>query len=609
MAAPAVISLALVAAVAVVGFVATRVASDRAQSVHVADRSQEQRTLAGLGTQYVLFGFKEEINYSTSHSWRFRPGDPADVGQLVQYAGQSALLGYGAALVDPATGSYTSASRPLSGLPRVGDPAMAPLLAALRLHGPGLSLVTHVGTVPLVAYGVPVSANGETEGFVGFSRLDQSPLETYVTTLQYGKTGRSYVVDGHGVAIAASDRALVGTSVGDIPPLAALAKGKGGFDQYGSGPGSQVATFDPIKLGGWGALTTQSAAEFYGPIRSGISRVQEAGVLFLIVAAGLIAVLNYRRLVGLRREMRTIQALSEAREQFRHAFEETPVGMALLDVRPDSRGRFLQVNQALCQLTGYSAAELADFRFAALVDESHALEVGGAWEALLIGGSPSFEKEARLITKSGTAFWTLVHGSLVRDTDGRALYEVAHVQDISDRKAAEEQLEHLALHDALTGLPNRVLVADHLAKALDIAGRYDHQVGVLYLDLDHFKEVNDRFGHDAGDRVLQVVAERLSAVVRPEDTPGRLGGDEFVVVCAGLPGPAEALDIAERIEDSVAMPIDIGDTVVSITASTGISVGGGSDLYGDHLLRDADAAMYLAKQNGRGRTCLSEVHG
>src|SRR5579872_269720 len=170
--------------------------------------------------------------------------------------------------------------------------------------------------------------------------------------------------------------------------------------------------------------------------------------------------------------MRTIHALGEARERFRHAFEETPVGMALIDVRPDTRGQFLQVNQALCHLTGYSAAELGELRFAALVHRDYASDIDRAWDGVLVGGELSFEKETLIITRSGAPVWGLVHGSLVRDTDGRALYEVAHLQDVSARKAAEEQLEHLALHDALAGLPNRVLSADQLGKALDVAGRY-----------------------------------------------------------------------------------------------------------------------------------------
>ena len=603
---PVAFALTLIVIVAGVGFVATLAASSRAQSVHVADRAQEQSTLAGLGTEYVLFGFKEEINFETSHTWSLRPEDTGDAAQLQAYAGQSALLGYGAALVDLKTGTYLNSSDPPNGLPPLRDAGMGPLLAALRLAGPGLSSVVHVGGISLVAYGVPLTTEGTLVGFVAFSRLDQSPLESYVTRLHFGSTGVSYVLDSNGVAIAASDRSQVGRPLASIPPLASLAKGKGGFTEYPTPRGAQVATFDPIRLGGWGALTTQSSAEFYGPIRSGILRVEEALILIFVVAAGVIAVFVHRRHVALRREMRTMNELAEARERFRHAFEKTPVGMALIGVQGNSTGRFLQVNQALCQLTGFTVGELLEREFTDLVHPDNADTVRTAAERLFSGDS-SFELEIRMATSSGSWRWARLHGSLIRDTAGRPLYGVAHIEDVSGRKAAEQRLAHLALHDPLTNLANRVLVAEKLSDALAAAGTNAAQVGVLYLDLDNFKHINDRLGHDTGDRVLREVAERLRGAVRPEDTPGRLGGDEFVVVCTGLKDPAAVLAVAERIEEAISAPMRVDGSVFRVSVSTGISIGGGADTYADQLLRDADAAMYLAKRNGRGRVEMAEV--
>lgn len=599
-AAPVALGLSLIIGVAALGFVATRAASNRAQAVHTADRAQEQSTLAGLGTQYVLFGFKEEINFSSSHAWSLRPGDPADTAQLRMYQGQTALLGYAAALVDPKTGAYLNSSIPGPGLPPLDDPGMEPLMAALRLGGAGLSSVVHVGNVPLVAYGVPLNTDGTTVGFFGFSRLDQSPLESYVTHLHFGNTGVSYVLDSKGVAVAASNPSLVGKPVGQIPPLESLAQGKGGFTQYATTGGGQVATFDPIHLAGWGALTTQSAAEFYGPIQSGILRVEEALLLLLLVAAGVVTLLVHRRHVALRREMRTMNELAEARERFRHAFEKTPVGMALIGVHGDTTGRFLQVNQALCQLTGFSPTELLARSFTDLVHPDNAERVTSA-AGRLFSGDSSFELEIRMATNSGSWRWARLHGSLIRDTSGRPLYGVAHIEDVSGRKAAEQRLAHLALHDPLTNLANRVLVAERLSDALTIAHTTGDQVGVLYLDLDNFKHINDRLGHDVGDRVLAEVADRLRTAVRPEDTPGRLGGDEFVVVCTGLKDPAAVLAVAERVEAAIATPLEVDGATFSVSVSTGISVGGGADTYADQLLRDADAAMYMAKRNGRGR--------
>jgi diguanylate cyclase (GGDEF)-like protein/PAS domain S-box-containing protein len=605
--APAGLSLLLIMVVAVVGFAATHVASDRAQQVHIADRNEEQATLAGLGTQYVLFGFKEEINFATSHSWSLRQDDPTDVAQLRAYAGQSALLGYGAALVDYTADRYIATAAQPPGLPPLSDPGMRPLLDSLEHHGPGLSSVMHVGDVPLVAYAVTLTVDSKSVGFLGFSRLNQSPLETYVTHLHFGNTGRSYVLDSNGVAIAASDPTMVGKQLPSIPPLTALARGKSGYLEYGPTGSQEIATFDPIDLGGWGTLTTQSAAEFFGPINSGILRVEGALALLLIVAGGLIAFFIYRRHVALRHEMKTVNELAEARERFRHAFEETPVGMALIGVESESMGRFVQVNRALCELTGFTVGELLKRPFSDLLHADNADEVRASANRVFVGDSTSFELEIRLATKAGSWRWALLHGSLIRDPSGRPLYGVAHVEDISERKAAEQRLQHLALHDSLTNLPNRVLVAESLSKALKVAGRYGTRVGVLYLDLDNFKEINDTFGHDTGDRILEQVAERIRGAVRPEDTPARIGGDEFVVVCAGVIETEDALNVAERIEAAIESPIEIDGEIFCVKASTGISIGGGATDYADQLLRDADSAMYMAKRNGRGRVEMAFV--
>ncbi|HMK63609.1 MAG TPA: diguanylate cyclase, partial [Acidimicrobiales bacterium] len=567
--APVALSVLVILVVAGFGFAATRAAENRSQSVHIADRVQEQRTLAGLGTDYVLFGFKEEINYATTHDWSLASNDPADVALLAAYAEQSALLHYGAALVNLTTGSYISSAALTTSLPPLSDPGFAPMLESLQKGGPGLSLVMHVGSIPLVAYGVPLQVDGTTVGFVGFSPLLESPLESYVTHLHFGSTGLSYVVDSHGVAIAASRPSLVGRALAPVPPLVDLARGKQGFIQYGAGQNTEIATFDPIGLGGWGALTTQSASEFFGPIRSSILLVEGVGALLLVVVGAILAVFIHRRQVSLRRENKTINELAEARERFRHAFEETPVGMALVSIDEESRGRFLQVNRALCHLTGFCAPELLEHRLSGLVHPDNAVELRQSADRLF-SGSANFELELRLATHGGPWVWALVHGSLVRDTAGTPLYGVVHIEDISGRKAAEERLSHLALHDPLTNLANRVLIAENLRKALATAARYGTVVAVLYLDLDNFKEVNDRWGHEAGDSVLQEVARRLKEAVRPEDTPGRLGGDEFVVICTGITEAEGAMAIAERIEGALSRPIAVGADTVSIRVSIGI---------------------------------------
>jgi diguanylate cyclase (GGDEF)-like protein len=171
--------------------------------------------------------------------------------------------------------------------------------------------------------------------------------------------------------------------------------------------------------------------------------------------------------------------------------------------------------------------------------------------------------------------------------------------DITERRAAEQRLTFLALHDPLTGLANRRLLLDRLSIALARMARSGRMVAVLYLDLDRFKEVNDTLGHDQGDQLLLRAAARLGELVRDSDTLARLGGDEFVLVADDLTGPAEAVAIAQRIVDALKEPFDLpGGARVSVGASVGVAVAAaGADP--STLLRHADAAMYQAKDDGR----------
>ena len=174
-------------------------------------------------------------------------------------------------------------------------------------------------------------------------------------------------------------------------------------------------------------------------------------------------------------------------------------------------------------------------------------------------------------------------------------------RDITDRKRAERALAHQALHDHLTGLPNRVLLHDRLGLALARCVRSGCHVAVVFLDLDRFKVVNDSLGHEAGDRVLRAVSARINNVLRPADTLARFGGDEFVVVCDDIAGPAEATRIARRILDALGDPVDEAEGGVHVGASIGVALAKGDGPTAEDLVRDADAAMYRAKERGRGR--------
>jgi diguanylate cyclase (GGDEF)-like protein len=192
------------------------------------------------------------------------------------------------------------------------------------------------------------------------------------------------------------------------------------------------------------------------------------------------------------------------------------------------------------------------------------------------------------------------------DTAGGTAKCIGTATDIEDSKAATAQLartaaklEHLALHDPMTNLPNRTLLTERLSQAIALAKRAKTEVIVLYADLDRFKIINDTHGHAAGDHVLAVTGARISDALRAGDTASRVGGDEFVLVCATNEATIEAARLATRLLTAIGQPIDIGGTTVSVGASIGISLYPADGVTGDELIRKADSAMYSAKESGR----------
>ncbi len=199
----------------------------------------------------------------------------------------------------------------------------------------------------------------------------------------------------------------------------------------------------------------------------------------------------------------------------------------------------------------------------------------------------------------GSVVWGAFYDVLVRSTSGVPLYHFCQLLDITERKRMESELLHQALHDSLTGLPNRALLSDRLEQALNGTRRQGSQLGVIFLDVDYFKVINDSLGHSAGDELLVQAVGRISSVLRPGDTVARFGGDEFVVVCDDA-STDEIERIAERVLEVISRPWMIGELEMSVTASLGIVLAD-KDATAESLLRDSDAAMYLAKGLGRNR--------
>jgi diguanylate cyclase (GGDEF)-like protein/PAS domain S-box-containing protein len=212
----------------------------------------------------------------------------------------------------------------------------------------------------------------------------------------------------------------------------------------------------------------------------------------------------------------------------------------------------------------------------------------------------AFDFAHRAVTPDGAVRWLQCRGR-VRGVDGRPVRMTGACQDVTAQREAAEALSKLALHDPLTALPNRTLFMDRLAQALCRLDRRDRVLAVLFVDLDRFKAINDRLGHAAGDEVLLAVGGRLREVLRPDDTVARLGGDEFVVLCEDLDDDRAALKVAERVLAALDRPVICGGQEVVSSASIGIALTRRSDATPDALLRDADMAMYRAKETGRHR--------
>lgn len=208
-------------------------------------------------------------------------------------------------------------------------------------------------------------------------------------------------------------------------------------------------------------------------------------------------------------------------------------------------------------------------------------------------------EEVEYQRRDGSRFFGVNSANTVRDAEGRPLYFDGVISDITDRKRAEEQVYQLAHYDSLTGLPNRTLLRDRLGQAMSDARRRDARVAVLFLDLDRFKTVNDSLGHEVGDKLLKAVSLRLRENMRDSDTISRQGGDEFLLILRDVVDPPAAARVAEKLLEAVARPCVVGDYELHITPSIGISLFPDDAADIDELIRNADAAMYHAKEHGR----------
>lgn len=285
------------------------------------------------------------------------------------------------------------------------------------------------------------------------------------------------------------------------------------------------------------------------------------------------------------------EALAESEEKFRVIAENVEDLIVLLD----TEGRRLYNSPSYSAILGHARSGEDSFAEVHPEDRERIQRIFEQTVKTGIGHRTQF----RFLLKDGSVRHIESQGSVIRDAAGKVSKVVVVSRDITERKHAEAYIRHLAHHDGLTGLPNRVLLADRLGVAIVQAHRDQRRAGVLFIDLDRFKEVNDKLGHQAGDRLLQSVSERLSASVREGDTVARLGGDEFVVLLPNIRDHGDTQRVANKILGNVARPYTLDGQAFTVTPSIGIAVYPNDGATVEDLMRNADAAMYHAKQLGR----------
>jgi diguanylate cyclase (GGDEF)-like protein/PAS domain S-box-containing protein len=298
--------------------------------------------------------------------------------------------------------------------------------------------------------------------------------------------------------------------------------------------------------------------------------------------------------------------LRASEEHFRIAFDNAPIGMSMVSLAPEDRGSYLRTNAAFEAMLGWSSAELSGTPLTELTHPDDRERDSGLFMQLATGETQTVAFEKRYLHRDGSVVHAWMTSTVVHDTDGQPLYLVTHALDLSDRLREQAELERLALTDTLTGLANRTLLNDRLDQSLARLQRTGGAMAMLLLDVDRFKTVNDSLGHQVGDALLVEVASRLEAVTRADATVARLGGDEFVVLIEGLPEVAAVHGVAGRLLEALRRPYALGQGAEALvtTTSMGISVATDPARTPGDLYREADLALYRAKDAGRDQYAL-----
>ncbi len=316
---------------------------------------------------------------------------------------------------------------------------------------------------------------------------------------------------------------------------------------------------------------------------SALSKLQDSSTIYAVMV------------VDQTERINQLAAIESSRKHFMAYFDVAPVGMCSTDLDK----RWLEVNDALCELLGYKREELLSKTWLELTHEESLENELPLYEQILNDHTDQYNLDKCFVTKQGGVIHANVAVRCVRKGDRSIHYFVSIITDITSRRKSQEQIQYIAHHDALTLLPNRVLLADRFIQAKAHAMRQQNAMAILYLDLDRFKNINDSLGHQAGDQLLKEVANRLKQCVREADTICRLGGDEFLLILGDVQNEKYIGKKAQRVFDLLSRPFQLGLNQLNITASIGVCMYPQDGETLDVLLQNADTALYQAKSKGR----------
>jgi diguanylate cyclase (GGDEF)-like protein/PAS domain S-box-containing protein len=375
-------------------------------------------------------------------------------------------------------------------------------------------------------------------------------------------------------------------------PAAHAIKGETGFVNGKDYRGVPVVSYvRPIPDTNWAMVSKIDADELYAPVRQ---LAYWSGGITLLLLGACFAVFWLQ----MRRTQLSVshQQLREERNLLHKRFEDLSKFANDIFLLMDEDNRIVEVNDRAISVYGYSRDELLQMRGVDLSAADSSAQHATHWDTILRQGHVNYETVHQC--KSGQRIAIDVSARLLRLDHGKFVQFI--LRDITKRKEAEKRLHHLAYYDDLTGLPNRSLFISHLEQAISSAERHQKMVGVMLMDLDHFKNINDTLGHETGNALLQEVTQRLKTCFRQGDTVSRFGGDEFAVVLADMAHIEDATHIAQKILKAFEHPCCVNNYEIFTTFSIGISVYPFDDSNAHMLLRNADAAMYQAKSMGRG---------